>query len=224
MTDFTAASSIARTIRRGVHAALRQAPFRWSAARVDRDVSGALFAYNNQNNRLVNRRNSSRTQILRVGDIQDQLILNILEAIHQSSDDIELIDIEWSFVINAAAVDGAAGNIPVQAWWPASRQKSFVTWEDKDGPISCAAIALTIMMKPWTGYAGKKGDTGLITHARKLQTEMGWETYTTPYDILKFVEKYDTFRVAIMIPTDRHIIYHMDGRKFAGAVGEEPKN
>ena len=137
----------------------------------------------------------------RLRNVNRRMILGIYEKIAQSNATISPGEIEISITIDPTSiVAGGNQNVKIPNWVPQTKFRE--TWKghkDNQGPINCAAFAITYLMN---GTAKKyyQNLTTAIKDARALQTELGWGAETSLQELNDFVEKYPEYRITAFLP------------------------
>lgn len=149
-----------------------------------------------------------------VHQINEELIDELLQRIHQSNDDIEIYDLELTFTINPNALLVGQGAFGKPKWLSTNNYKqSWRTFEGPDGfNVSCAATAITIALAITGKYGPGNVNFGsdlrkqknLIRHASDLQNELQWNCDTSISDLSNFPTRYPEWRLVVVIPYTRN--------------------
>jgi len=149
-----------------------------------------------------------------VRQINEELIDELMQRVHQSNDDIEIYDLELTFTINPNALIVGQGAFGKPKWLTTNDYKqSWRTFEGPDGfNVSCAATAITIALAkdgkfgPGNVNLGsdERKQNNLIRYASELQNELQWNCDTSISDLSNFPTRYPEYRLVVVIPYTRN--------------------
>lgn len=176
---------------------------RRSAERILNEVKGYLgLNYGDQ---------YSRIETFTLAELIDEqgypeLLNEYLERIQQSNAAVTVEDAEWLFYFDTDTLqEGGGGNKPFTCKYKTNAYKlSYQEYQDEEGPIACAAVALVCCMY----YSRRRYDRNVSRmkrDARSLQIEMGWDQYVPIPSIPAFVKKYPQYRLTIVLPGEKHL-------------------
>lgn len=93
---------------------------------------------------LINPASTRISTLDRLGDINPQFIEDVFESMKVSDTEIPFEHLEWTIVINPSVYFTGAGTELSLV----RKGLGWTTYYDTEGPINCAAIALTILTRP----------------------------------------------------------------------------
>lgn len=206
-------AKIADTMRERITAVIRENT-RWTTAEIDHRTRGVLTGLNMNNpDRGVSRGQISLT------NITPHLIESMFEQMVQSADNLVIYEIEWSFVINPRIFVIGGSSAPKKPKWVKGRALSWESYSDIAGPISCAAVALTLAIdgveKPSRNYTRASGLNRLKKDSRALQTQLGWDVNVGINELENFVLQNPKYRLTCLMPAERNFLdYTFSGTEF----------
>jgi len=148
---------------------------------------------------LVNAASQISTNPLKVRDLTTDFFDEIMNAIHESNMDIDLLDIEWSFIIDPNSIlAGGASLVKPPAWAPKRYIETWKAHVHDDGTVlNCAAFALTFikMQRP------DKQIKRLYQETKDLMRRMKWFDLVALDDLQRYVnEEARTKRLTVLLP------------------------
>lgn len=191
------ASVLKEEVIRQVLAYRQTQTYPWNRARATR-VMGYLQGIN-----LDNAASHITTNALRISDLTTSFMDEIMDAIHESNMDIDLLDIEWSFIIDPNSIlAGGASLVKPPPWVP----KRYVdTWKphvhDDGTVLNCAAFALTYMKlnRP------DKQIRRLYQETKELMVRMQWYEVIAIEDLERYVQlEARDKRLTVLLPRLNH--------------------
>jgi hypothetical protein len=215
---------IADTVREHVTNVIR-ASTRWTNHEIDRRARGVFTGLNTNNPT----RGVSRGQI-RLLDITPNLVEEMFAQMVQSADNLLIYEIEWSFVINPRIFIIGGSSEPKKPKWVKGAGLSWKSYSDIAGPISCAAVALTLATdgvdKTPRNYARpNSGINRLKKDARTLQTQLGWDVNVGINELENFVLQNPKYRLTCLMPAERNFLdYTFTGTEFVEVQPETRAN
>jgi len=126
--------AVAVFLRTAIRGAIGEATG-WTPRQIQRNVSGQL--------QVTNRLSTAAAQAYTIGSIEEitqDKIDEIFTNIQQSETEVEFQNIDFMFIVDPASYRVGAGVV--------TKRGKGLAWEnfsDAEGPINCAAIALTIL-------------------------------------------------------------------------------
>jgi hypothetical protein len=142
-SEFRTFNLIAATIRQAVYRAVLQYRPDWSRYTATRSIYGALIATN-----VISGSATAAEGMLRLPGVNTRALSGIFERIQESNTVIGITDIEWAFVIdpNSFNVGGSSNAVPPKWVGKKTPNVSWKSYSDKQGPISCAAVAICVCL------------------------------------------------------------------------------
>lgn len=134
-------------------------------------------------------------------------LIEYLERVQQSSAEVTVETAEWLFFFDTDTfqLGGGGGRKPFTCKYTKNTYKlSYQEYQDEQGPIACAAVALVCCMY----YSQRRYDRSISRmkrDARALQTEMGWDQYVPLHVFSAFVKKYPQYRLTIVLPSESNL-------------------
>lgn len=166
----------------------------WSKAKCLSRVSGILSATNYSNNKTFD-------IFGHLIEVRPQKIFEIMQAVVQSSDTVEIYELDWSFTIDVnSLINGAGGDFPIPSWVGSVRNRP--TWKEQkfeETVVNCAAFAITWYLKnrPYRYI------NATIQEAYRLQLQLGWNSTVDYDDMKKFVMYYPDYKLNIITPPNQ---------------------
>lgn len=170
-------------------------------------VYGSLIATNTLTGtqRVFGDDSVSRSR-LKISDLRPGVFQELIQAIHQSNDDIEFRDLRWIYKFNNHSMRvGGAGvkNIPKRFW--GGKVKYAEVWKqhsDDQGDISCAAFAISYAI------ANKKERerNKVPKQARDLMTKMGWGPEISVEEMGDYVKVHKDKKLIVLMEGEREAV------------------
>lgn len=165
----------------------------WSRQRSLERIRGGLNAFSTSNSKTYDK-------LVKLVEIDYNLILDVFERIGNSNDVIEITDLSWAFAIDPnSIIEGGAADFPLPKWVTSKYYKS--TWETHHYaglPINCAAFAIQTFIDQ-IFYGSRSKDDELKNAAMKLQSELCWGQFVTFYELEVFVEAYPQYKLCVLV-------------------------
>jgi hypothetical protein len=189
-------------------------PHPWSRTSAGR-VRGLIQGVN-----LDNASSNITAHSMTLNSLNVEVLDALMDAIHESNLDIDLLDIEWSFIFDARdLVVGGAQKVKTPSWAPLRYKETWQAQVHPDGtPLNCAAFALVYMKiaRP------DKNKHRILEETKLLMSQLHWGETILLSDLetyVKFVAK--NKRLTVLLPR----INHQSGTTFYGPdfVYEEGK-
>ena len=174
------------------------------------DVEGILILQNHEGNSV---RSITHENVF-ISAVDGAYMDFMIETIAQSGRHLTIYDFEFIFLINPASITRGAGRVKRPAW--AANIKYIKTWEqwfDDEGPITCAAIAITFLLsKASDNFRTLPKKVKRL--ARALQTEMGWGASVRHDELETFVKKYPTKKIVIYLHIQKQTMNYYTGKDY----------
>lgn len=216
-TDEQRIAAMANVMRQGIINTIRQVRRDWTPDQVLDNVEGMLSATNIVNGQqmiagghmLVARR-------LGIGAFFGTLLLpcltiGLLENIQESNQEIELTDLEWTFIFRPETFLGGAGRAVKPAWVGVHHYPQ--TWEVQvfdNKPIPCAAWAIIYTLNTPPPLPSRRLMTRMRLQAITLANRLGWGPFVTVANLEKFVRlrEYKHLRISVVSRDFHSLLYH----------------
>jgi hypothetical protein len=183
---------VAQEIQRRVQEAIRQSRH-WTLGQIQQRVVGYLSALN-----VDQGGEHAFEDDLRLVDVTGDVLMTVMERIHQSNLVLGVFDIQWTFTIDPGIFLRGGKGLSRPKWAP---QRSFSdTWIDHG--VNCAAYAL-IRLKEQDRVHPRhlnKTQSQFVLEARALCEEFGWGEEVSVCDLKKWVEKYPDELICVVSP------------------------
>ena len=125
--------------------------------------------------------------------ITAEALMNVVEQIQKSNEDVLITDLEWNFTIDPTGLFlGGAQTVKVPTWVTTKYRK---TWQPQG--VNCAAYSLCFLMYHLSRkYRRDHGRH--IRDAKAMQEELKWGEFINPNQLLDFVDVYKKYRITIL--------------------------
>lgn len=142
-----------------------------------------------------------------------------IEEIHQSSANIQIWDLEWTFFLdpNRIIVGGAGNKKP--SYIPSNVYPD--TWLDQtvnEEPISCLAFSLATWERRFVSNRRRNPERHLLAtkyRARRMMEQFRWEKYVAASEIEKYLIENPTLRVTFLRPhINEHAPFSFEGTEW----------
>lgn len=149
-----------------------------------------------------------------IEEITTAYISELIAAIVQSGGDLGIDELEFLFVIDPASLAIGRGKAKRPSWDKGVKYaKTWTEWEDDQGPITCAAVALTFLISPKEDDY-RKHPAKASKAARELQTKLGWGESVAVHQFQDFVNLYEKYKVVIFLPFSLKSPYQFKGSEY----------
>jgi len=166
-------------------------------------VKGTLVATNDNKSVAVKITDGKQLQ-------KSETYTDLIAEIAQSNSDISITDLTFTIYIDPKSLRGGASSTISRppAGWHDSRNITWKTYVDRQGPISCAAIAICDYLASIKGTRGSHFGRRLAREGRALQDEMGWGEFVTEDQIFNYVGVHPEYRITILRNQTRNFLPH----------------
>ena len=215
VSDLTRMATISTTLYTYVQQAVRNHTG-WTAAQTRRRVSGYLVGVNMDNS------NNGISRRIGLSELTRDLFESVMEAIHESNADINVIDIEWGFIIDSTSYNiGGSSNVTIPEYLRKTRliKPAWENHEYNNQQINCAAFSIEYMMNN-RKHNYYKNIKLAEKNAYDLSKRLGWEKVISISQLKSFVDNYPKWRISAICPA----VSDQSQYTFEGKDWEYPNN
>jgi hypothetical protein len=139
--------------------------------------------------------------------------INNLTFRAQESNNLQWYELLWKFhIVTLSLQQGGDPKVKPPRWAP--QLKFRETWSGHEG-VNCAAFAIVYMMYG-THRRYSRSLSKALRDAKSLMLEIGWDVTCTLADLKKFTDKYQKYRLTVILPYSCDSPFSFTGKEYDG--------